>query len=141
MEFCITQFMAKNEMDSNFVFFFLNRSSRKHFLLCNKIIETWNGSFKNLIKMYLWKKPVIFTSKSRAFGWVNYFFHPAGWCCFIGNFSRNIRFDMDIKIEITIQFIKKAMPCTWIIMRWNWNWNSVVHCNTNEIREEKTNER
>lgn len=30
-------------------------------------------------------------------------------CCCIGNFSRNIRFDVDIKIEITIQFIKKAM--------------------------------
>lgn len=99
------------------------------------------GFFENLIKMLpKLKKRIIITAFMCAcnaglfaclFVWM-FLFRLV--CCYarllvencICNFSHNIRFDMDIKIEITIHFIKTAMPCTWIIMHWDWNWNSYL---------------
>lgn len=117
--------------------FCFDRSSWNIFRLCKT--TNWNtalfGYFENLIKMLPNKnhRIYVFVTVVCLFVFISSrllpcsSFHSSESNC-ICNFSHNIRFDMDIKIEITIHFIKTAMPCTWIIMHcdWNWNWNSLL---------------
>lgn len=124
MDFCITQFMLH----------WTSRSSRNafHCRLCNNNWKHEMEVFENLIKLYPNEWGKIRRKKMfpfyAAFSIVCLLGLPACRLAFffLGHvtlviFRRNIRFDMDIKIEITIQFIKKAMLCTWIIMQRDWN--------------------